>query len=288
MSALWRAVLVGAAIGVGELLVYLNGPEDDWTKTVTLFFAPFPMGLALGWLVRLPRWWAVAILAPFVNTAFLVLVFDGQTLFYIEDLGMKPMILTFVGIGVCGHAAAAAVVVEGDRTLRVSVVGAVLVGSVATSWSRDAIAEAARARRLTYAGVPLIAPALRDYRLTDLDEWFDGVLVGPPSFGLAYEHVRDRSEIDVYVMSATAASPQASCAEPVPDVTNRPDVTGTCRQVSPDVWVRREAVSIRVFARHGDALLQIASDNTPEADLLAVLPTIRPTTAEELAAVGEI
>ncbi|GII65080.1 hypothetical protein Skr01_51650 [Sphaerisporangium krabiense] len=288
MGVLWRAVLVGAAIGVVQLFIRLNGPEDDWTATVTLFFAAFPVGLALGWLVRLPRWWVVGILAPFVNTAILVVAFAGQTLFYVEDLGMRAMSFAFVGIGVGGHVTAAAVVVAGNRTLRALAVGAVFAGCVATSWSQDAIAEAARVRRLTYAGLPLIAPAMPDYRPTHLNEWFDEFLLGPPSFELEYEHVRDRSAFEVFVMSTRATSPQASCAEPVPDVTNRLGVTGTCRQVSPDVWVRREPYYIRVFARYGDALVQIASDNTPEADLLAVLPTFRPATAEELAAIGEI
>ncbi|MGR6924194.1 hypothetical protein ACU635_58860, partial [[Actinomadura] parvosata] len=78
------------------------------------------------------------------------------------------------------------------------------------------------------------------------------------------------------------------CSEPLPDVANRPDVSGSCRQVSTDVWVRTESAGTRVFAKHENALVQAASDRVSEADLLLILPTLRRTTAEELAAIGEI
>ncbi|MDP4503378.1 hypothetical protein [Nonomuraea turcica] len=42
----------------------------------------------------------------------------------------------------------------------------------------------------------------------------------------------------VYVMPQTAATPQAACHEPVPDVTHGSG--GTCRKVGEDVWVRTE------------------------------------------------
>ncbi|SPL94832.1 unnamed protein product [[Actinomadura] parvosata subsp. kistnae] len=43
-----------------------------------------------------------------------------------------------------------------------------------------------------------------------------------------------------------------------------------------------------MFAKHENALVQVASDRVSEADLLLILPTLRRTTAEELAAIGEI
>ncbi|MEV4249134.1 hypothetical protein AB0J63_37675 [Streptosporangium canum] len=287
MNVLLRAALVGTIIGLVEVPIYLYGPEDDFTGANTMLLTPFPVGLVLGWLIRLPRWWQVAILAPFVNIAIITLALHNLTFPEIMDLGVLPGSLVFAAIGAGGHVAATAMLVPGDRTLRASVVGAVVIGFAGMSLGQDAIAEAARARRLAHSGIPLIELGVQEYRPTHLAEWFGELEDGPPSVGLHYERLRDRSTIELYAMPETAASPQAACTQPVPDVTSRPDITGTCRQVSAGVWVRTETAYTRVFAKHGNALVQVTSDTVSEADLLAVLPTLRSSTAEELAAVGE-
>ncbi|MET9063875.1 hypothetical protein [Streptosporangium sandarakinum] len=288
MRVLFRAALVGTVIGLMEVLLYFYGPEDDFTGANTMLLTPFPAGLILGWSIRLPRWWQVAVVAPFVNIAIIALALHDLTFPDIMDLGVLPGSLIFVAIGVGGHVAAAAILVPGNWTLHASVVGAVVIGFAGMSLRPDVIAEAARARRLAHSGIPLIELGVQEYRLTHLTEWFGELEEGPPSVALSYERLRDRSEIDLYVMPKTAASPQAACTQPVPDVTYRPDVTGTCRQASADVWVRTETAYTRVFAKYGNALVQVTSDTVEEAGLLAALPTLRSSTAEKLAAVGEI
>ncbi|WP_125647818.1 hypothetical protein [Nonomuraea sp. WAC 01424] len=288
MNALCRAVIVGSVIGLMEVFLYLNRSEDDFTGTNVMLLAPFGAGLLLGWLIRLPRWWLVAALAPFVNIAIIVLALRDLTLPDIMDLGVLRGSLLFATIGVGGHVAATAIMVQMDRTLRFSVIGALIIGFVGMFWNRDAISEAAGERRLTQSGLPLIDLGSQQYRSIYLTEWFGEWEMGLPSIELGYARLRDQAEIELYVMPRTVASPQAACTEPVPDVTHRPDITGVCRQVSTDVWVRTESSSTRVFARHGGALVQVASDTVSEADLPSILPMLRPATARELAAIGGI
>ncbi|GAA3091448.1 hypothetical protein [Streptosporangium carneum] len=240
MNALFRAALVGTAIGLLEVLIYLYGPEDDFTGANTMLLAPFPVGLTLGWLIRLPRWRQVAILAPFVNIAIITLALHNLTFTDIMDLGMLPGSLIFAAIGASGHATAAAMLVPGSRTLRSSVIGAVVIGFAGVSLGQDAIAEVARTRRLAHSGIPLMELGAQEYRPTHLTEWFGEFEDGPPSVELSYERLRDRSEIELYLMPGTAASPQAACTEPVPDVTYRADIPGACRQASTDVWAHTE------------------------------------------------
>ncbi len=270
-----------------EVLVHLYGPEDD-TGAPLLLLAPFPAGLLLGWLVRLPRWWLVAVVAPFVNIAILVLALRGLTIPDLMDLGVPSGSLIFAAVGAGGHVAATAMVMQGDRLLRLSVLGALIVAFAGVAGSSDEISEAARERRLVRSGLPLIGLGSQQYRPVHLTEWFGEVEEGPPSIGIYYARLRDQVEIELYVMLATIASPKAACAEPVPYVTQLADVTGSCRQVSTDVWVRTEGTLTRVFAKRGSALVQVASDKVSEVDLLAVLPTLRPATAKELAGIGEI
>ncbi|WP_327088371.1 hypothetical protein OIE66_39635 [Nonomuraea sp. NBC_01738] len=288
MNALCRAAIVGSAIGLMEVFIHLYGPEDDFTGSNVMLLAPFPAGLLLGWLIRLPRWWLVAALAPFVNIAIIVLALQGLTFPDVMDLGVLRGSLLFATIGAGGHVAATAMLVQADRILRFSVIGALIIGFVGMRWNSDAISAAARERRLAQSGLPLIDLGSQQYRSIYLTEWFGELEEGPPSIELGYARLRDQAEIELYVMPRTVASPQAACTEPVPDVTHRPDITGDCRQVSTDVWVRTESSSTRVFAKHGNALVQVASESVSEADLLSILPTLRPTTAKELAAIGEI
>jgi hypothetical protein len=242
----------------------------------------------LGRLIRLPRWGLVAVLAPFVNVAIIVLALRGLTIPELLDLGVLRVSLLFATIGAGGHVAAAAMLVQADRTLRFSVVGALIIGFAGMSWNKDAISVAAREQRLAQSGLPLIDLGSQQYRFMYLTERFGEWEEGPPSFEVGYVRLRDQAEIELYVMTGTAASPQAACSEPVPDASYTPDVPGDCRHVSTDVWVRTETSVTRVFAKHGDALVQVASDRVSEADLLSILPTIRPTTAKELAAMGEV
>ncbi|AQZ66999.1 hypothetical protein BKM31_41065 [[Actinomadura] parvosata subsp. kistnae] len=271
-----------------EVFIHLYGPEDDFSGAGAMFLAPFPAGMILGWVVGLPRWWLIAVAAPFVNMAIIVLGLRGLTVPELMELGSLPGSLMFAAIGAGGHIAATAMLGQVDRTLRLSVIGALVVGFAGMSWNTDAIREAARAQRLAHSGIPLIGLGSQQYRPVHLAEWFGEWEAGPPSIELSYARLRDRAEIQLYVMPGTVGVPQTACSEPLPDVANRRDVSGSCRQVSTDVWVRTESAGTRVFAKHENALVQVASDRVSEADLLLILPTLRRTTAEELAAIGEI
>jgi hypothetical protein len=288
MNVLIRAALVGTVIGLVEVCIHFYKVEDDFRAANTLIFTPFLVGLLLGWLVRLPRWWQVAILAPFLNGAIIIIALQDIGLREVTELGVLLGCFVFAAIGIGGHVAAAAMLVPGNRIFRASVVGSVIIAFTGVFLSQNAIAETARTRRLAHSGVPLLALGVQEYRPTRLTESFDESSEEPPSVELHYERLRDRSEIDLYVTPESAGLPKDACLQPVPLVSYGPDTSGTCRQVSATVWARTEPAQTRVFAKHGDALVQITSETVSEADLLAVLLTLRPSTAEELAAVHQI
>ncbi|MEV0821787.1 hypothetical protein [Nonomuraea rubra] len=283
MGGLLRAAIAGIAIGLMELFLYLHEPNDE---SVAPLLAPFPAGLLLGRLLRLPRWWLGAALAPFLNIAIIALALRGLTFPDLLDVGVLPTALVFAVIGAGGHMTATALTSRADRMIRYSVIGALVVGFTGMSLSTGAIAEKAREGRLAQSGLPLVVVGSPRYSPVHLAEWYSEWIAGMPSFEIAYDGP-DGAKVELYVMAGTAASPRAACTEPVPGVSHRADEIGRCREVAPEVWVRAEAGWTRVFARHGEALVQVASGTVGEAGLLAVLPTLRPATAQELAAIGE-
>lgn len=270
-----------------EVLVYFHGPEDDFGSFCAMFITPFPTGLLFGWLVRLPWWGLVAVMAPFVNSAIIALVFHDLTLPELMDFGVLSGSLIFAAIGAAGHVMVMAMAMQGDRMLRLFVIGALMIAFVGVAWSNDEISNAAQEQRLVRSGLPLIGIGSQQYRPLFLHEQLREFEEESPSIEILYERLRGQAMIELYVMLATVASPQAACARPVPDVTYRADISGSCRQVSADVWVRTESTFTRVFTKYGNALVQVASDSVSEVGLLAVVPTLRPTTARELARIGE-
>ncbi|MBD3147282.1 hypothetical protein [Microbispora bryophytorum] len=60
-----KAALVGLSIGVADVLVNHYGPEDDFSGAMWVLFTPFPLGMLLAWVTRLPLWGLVAAVAPF-------------------------------------------------------------------------------------------------------------------------------------------------------------------------------------------------------------------------------
>ncbi|GLW99507.1 hypothetical protein Misp02_35940 [Microtetraspora sp. NBRC 16547] len=293
-----RAALVGTAIGVVEILILVGArliPDEESALWALLAMAvvPFPLGLLLGRAARLRLWGFVGIFAPFAMFAFvsvaMIPVFPADDRWWVGAIFVSAT---------AGFLVTAWLFTEGSWVPRVFAAGAMLLSYVAVPLAGDAIRESERIRQLKNSGVPLIAAVIPGYQLTRVMD------IGQ-SVELTYEHGEfsdsGYSEISIDVRPATSATPEAACARPLPHRADESSIP--CRRISADVWVRTEATHVQawdkarlafawteatrrsVFARRGDALVMIESYEACEAELLAVLSTFRPTTAEELVAV---
>ena len=74
-----KAALVGLCIGVGDVLIAIYGPEDDFSGAMWVLFTPFPLGMLLAWAARLPLWGLVATVAPVAM--FFLLIWISNTPF---------------------------------------------------------------------------------------------------------------------------------------------------------------------------------------------------------------
>jgi hypothetical protein len=267
---------------MAETLLELHGPHEDLTAMSATFLTPVVLGLLLNWAMRLPRWGAVAVVAPFVDG---LLRLAGFGLVDVMDLGVWQGAAIFMMIGASGNVAAVSMVGPGDRPLRAAAGGAVAVAFLGVASHHALIEETAQQRRLEASGIPLVVAAVQDHELTSVADWSDGLSV-TPAIALVYDRPAARfsgwSQVEIYVMPATAATPEAACRAPRPLFTGSFD--GECRMVAPGVWARREARAIRVFAVRENGLVQVASETVPERGLVAVLGTFRHVTAAELAA----
>ncbi|TMR25310.1 hypothetical protein ETD86_01570 [Nonomuraea turkmeniaca] len=282
MHALGKAAVVGAVIGMAEALLQLHGP-DDFTGVVFMLLTPVVLGLLLNWAIALPRWGAVAVVAPFVNIALILVGFGRMTFVEVMDLGVGEGNAIFMMIGASGNVVAAALVGPGSQVLRSVAAGAVAVGFLGVTSHQGTIAGTAQVRRLESSDVPLIALRAKDYELTTIAEQPAGW--APPTMELLYERLSDGAELEVYVMPPGAATPEAACREPVPHFSHVFGEAGTCRKVWSDVWVRTEDTYARVFALREGGLVQLASQTVPENDLITLVGAFRQVMAEELAAV---
>ncbi|HUR07121.1 MAG TPA: hypothetical protein VM347_31565 [Nonomuraea sp.] len=280
---LCKAALVGATIGVSANLVGDYWPhwaeDEDFSGFVVTALSPFPLGLLLGWVTKLPRWPLVGVLAPFAMYALAMAEIPFRS--WMPD-GKLFSLLTFAVPAMIGFLLTAWLCALRSWTVGASIVGTIVLACSATSPVAREIRESERTRDLKNSGLPLIAPVIPGYRLASLDEWSLPQMVSLTYHPAASDKVGPA--IEANVRRATDATPKAACANPI---ANGGWKSTPCREISPGVWRKRlENDFTLLFARHGDALVQVASYDTPEATLLAILPTFRPITAEELAALG--
>ncbi|WP_344978444.1 hypothetical protein [Streptosporangium fragile] len=291
MKTLIRAASVGAVIGAAEILIPIyykpgGGEFAGFAILGAVAFVPFPLGLLLCWVAKLRLWGAVAVLAPFTMFAFTLF---ELTLAPYADHAVYRSLTVFAG-AVAGYLVTAWVFTPGNWVPRVLAVGAIVFAYPVSSLVDDAMRESERIRDLAGSGVPLIAPVIPGYRLAYVND-----SLSRQAIELTYQHEEfsngHRRQIEIDVRPGTAATPEAACARPYPAWDY--ESTVPCRQVATGVWVRTgtskdregaEGPRTTVFATHGDALVQVESHQASEAELLAVLPTFRPTTAAELVA----
>ncbi|GAA0950538.1 hypothetical protein [Nonomuraea longicatena] len=273
MGALWRAALAGAVIGVAEFLLFLYAPGGDLARATTMVVALPVLGPLACRAAGLPRWPLAGLAGAAVMLGFAVVMLRAVSLSELADLGAWPAGASMAAIGATAFLAGAGLVVPWNAVMRVAVVGVVVVAYAGVWTVRDTIDRAARVQRLADSGVPLLAPSLQAYRLVGVDEQ------AAPWLALDYRHWSDGSAIAVYVGPASVTAEQA-CASPLPKW--RAAGTARCRQAPGGAWVRQDGRLHTVVAVQGGALVQVESERVGEAELLAMLPTFRPVTAEAL------
>jgi hypothetical protein len=186
--------------------------------------------------------------------------------------------LSLMALGATAYLAAGGLFMPAHRGLRVLTVAGVAVAYLAVWSAQDVLADAARAHRLARAGVPLVAPTLPDYRLWYL-KGVDGRLA------LGYEHEDGVLQVHLDVEAASTGSPEDVCeyAEPYDGLSTH----SKCRQVSPGVWFLPGDSRKIIWAWYGDDLVRVESLTLGKKGLLAVLRSLHPVEAGELARLHE-
>ncbi|GAA2788840.1 hypothetical protein [Nonomuraea dietziae] len=278
MPMLLKAVLAGAAIGASQVLILVFWPHDvdnEFTGVAVMMFAPFPLAFLLSWAARMPRWPIVGLSTPFVMLVFAMVMGAGMQ--WLPDSPVSLAIPAVIGFPFTAWLCA-----PGNRMARIAAAGTVLLALCAAPLVSKAIQAAEVIGDMKSSGIPLVAPAIPNYRLDSVDPtWL------PEMIGFTYHPTDDHGSgrwVEVYVRPGGAASPEAACADPMPDWSWK--TVTPCRQIAPGVWTTRlENGYTPVYARHGEALVQVGGyDAITEDFLLSVLPTFRPITAVEIAA----
>ncbi|MEU7827556.1 hypothetical protein [Nonomuraea sp. NPDC049129] len=279
MNASLRAALVGAVVGLAQFVLLCWRGDDlgplDLMMTVVLSSG---LGFFLSWWGGLPRWWGVGLVGPAAIVAFLLLALPLVHATETMDSGDWQMGLSLVALGATAYLAAGGLVMPVHRGLRVLTVAGVAVAYLAVWSAQDVLADSARAHRLTRAGVPLVAPTLPDYQLWSL-EGLEG--------RLELRYARDGlvSRVDVAVESGSTDSPKGACDSAALNY-YLPEAD-KCRQVSPGVWLVPSVTHKIIFAWYGDDLVRIEGLTMSEKELLAVLRSLHPVEAGELARLDE-
>ncbi|MFI6921693.1 hypothetical protein ACIBIZ_17220 [Nonomuraea spiralis] len=269
MNALIRAALVGAVVGLAQVVIVLRGPQNDAANLVLMLFAPLPLGMLLSWYAMLRNWWLVSLLGQFAVIALyagLTMTAPVSALVGFGDWRLGLIVMT---AGACGYALGAGLAMPAATPLRVSAVG-VAASLFLAAWSnQEVIALAAQEQAMADRNIPHVAPDLPGFRLTE-------TTVDGPELFLQYQ--RPGADILFEIRQGTM-TPEQACEDEL-DLQN----DETCVEVSQDVWALRTEYGSSMFAAFGDAALEICSANVPEKRLLAALGTVRPISIWELAA----
>ncbi|WP_188188545.1 hypothetical protein [Nonomuraea sp. SYSU D8015] len=276
MNASLRAALVGAVVGLTQfIIVCWRGDDIGALDALGLISVPYALGFFLARWGRLPRWWGVATAGPAITAAFLIANITFLKLPTNLSLDDWQAGLAFMAVGATSYLAAGGLFMPMHLGLRALTVGGVAVAYLAVGSAHDTIMESARAYRLAHAETPLIAPTLPDHSLTYVE-------YSEPWLELHYQ--RDgRGSVYIAVGPETTATPKTACKKSLPwrDF----DTEATCRQVAPGVWLHDGRLDKAVYGMSGNALVRVEGTAVTVEDLVGVLRTFRPVSAEELAKV---
>ncbi|NUR91651.1 MAG: hypothetical protein HOY71_46895 [Nonomuraea sp.] len=270
MNAMIRAALVGAVVGLAQVLIHLFGPRDMVGNELLMLFAPFPLGLALSWFGMLRRWGLVALFGQLAVMILHIGMIFTVPMSVVMEFGAWQGGLVLMLAGACGYSMGAGLAMPVNTALRVSAVG-VAASLVLAAWSNQTvIGYASVAKATAEAGLPLLAPDIPGFHL-EKATLQDGTL------HLWYTRPSYSATVMAEVRPKTSY-PEEACRD---DLSN---FRGKCRAVSPGVWSLHREIGRTLYASHENALLVVNGESMWEGDLLAVLSSFRPVNAMELAA----
>ncbi|MEV0347851.1 hypothetical protein AB0H88_18945 [Nonomuraea sp. NPDC050680] len=276
--------------GIPTAIIWADAQGEELDGTIfppAMFLLAIILGTVGARLARLPRWGAVGLVG---GAATWLLIDALAVLVPVPDpelIGPLPALVVPVYVvgGAVGFALSAWSFMVPLRWWAVALAVIVPLGSWGAAQYKPQILAWLEIRSFERSGVPLIAPAIQGYRLVHVDLNAAGQREPQPSIWLEYWRAatpnRGFSEVQVTLWPAAAGRPRDSCLA----VTENFDVPLRCTSLPGDRWVRTGAGSswVTVFARSGDALVMLNGSGIAEADLVAVLSTFRPISAEELA-----
>nr|SBO95640.1 hypothetical protein BN4615_P5156 [Nonomuraea gerenzanensis] len=275
--------------GLPAAIVHARGEGLDGTLLPPVTFLLTVVLATVGArLAGLPRWGVAGPAGGAVTwlliAALAVLVPTPEP----ELIGPLPVLVVpvYVAGGAAGFALAAWSSRSPVRWWAVVLAVVVPLGSWGAARHKPQLLAWLEVRGIETSGVPLIAPEIEGYELVHVD--VDAAGDPEPSTWLEYWRKatpkRGFSQIQVTVWPAAAGAPRDSCLA----VTEDFGVPLRCKQLAGDRWVRTGEGSswVTLFASTGEALVMLNASGVTEGDLVAVLPTFRPVTAEELAAIA--
>lgn len=264
-----RAALVGAVVGLAQVLIHLLGPRDMAENELLMLFAPLPLGLLLSWFGMLRRWWLVALLGQLAVLLLHIGMIATVPVSVVMEFGAWQGGLVLMLAGACGYIAGAGLAMPVNTALRVSAVG-VAASLTLAAWSNQTVIRYASVAQATAdEGLPLLAPDIPAFDL-EAATFQDGTL------HLWYTRPYYSATILAEVRPKTSY-PEEACKE---DLYGS---RGKCVQLSPGVWSLRRSHDQTLYTSHENALLVVNGESTWDGDLLAVLSSFRPVTAMELA-----
>ncbi|GAA3474857.1 hypothetical protein GCM10018965_094100 [Nonomuraea roseola] len=283
--------MVGLAVGVVVALIYahaiaLKHEIGTILHHMLMFVVPFPIGAAGAALLRMQRWGVVAIAGPIATSVLgtaLMQVIPDFRLFGFDEMWTTGV---WVAAGVLGYVAAAWW--ARDRWVAITVTGLLLSAHVISEQVLDQLNEweevlAFQQEVVAFqrSGIPLLAPEIPGYTMRRAELW-NSEEAGP---AILLEYTRPgRMDVQVLLRRSSASTPRAACGSPYP-----PRTWGTngvsCTPAGGDRWIRKDSYKeAAVFAWEGTALIQAVGMTTPR-ELFALLDSLRPITATQLARV---
>ncbi|MEV6040676.1 hypothetical protein AB0L65_56880 [Nonomuraea sp. NPDC052116] len=280
-----KGAVIGLMVGAVVALIYADTIAQEhelgtMLNSALMLLVPFPIGAAGAALLRMPRWGVVAVAGPIATPVLGAALMGVIPDFYL--FGFDEMWTTGVWVvaGVLGYVAAAWW--ARDRWAAITVTGVLLSVHVISGQVRDPLNEWQEALAFRRSGIPLLAPELPGYSIKRAELWTgeeDGTAI-------LLEYTRpDRTDVQVFLRPATAATPKTACGSPFPVLT-----WGTagvsCTPSGGDRWIREDSSGeVTAFAWHGSALVQASGIAMTPQELFALLDSLRPITAAQLARV---
>ncbi|WP_090931150.1 hypothetical protein [Nonomuraea jiangxiensis] len=291
-----RGALAGLAVGAVQAVLWAASTPWDGHSGVRGPFSPamvpavFLTGLASAALLRLRHWPLIAFTGAVATLVLGAALwrFVPETTFYGFDRSLLGGV--HLSAAVAGFTAAGAL--TGMRRVWPGVASLGVLAAVCALAAplEEPVRRWHLARAFDLLGVPLVAPGIAGRRLYAAEPPIVRDTVEPLIL-LEYRRVGaetvggSRLGIQVVVRRASAATAAQACATPYNATSWDDDPAAPCAAASRGRWVRhgREG-RVAVFTHGGGALIELDSHGASEADLLAAADTVRPISADTLAA----